>query len=324
MKRVFALIFLFALASPGCKKPPTVDTAPLAAEAEGLQAHESELIGRRGALQRNRSTLTEARKAISDRRAQLGHDSVGQAALDEEEKKLSAKEDDLSKEESTVNQKLDELLKARADLVQKVTQTVQGSAGADPLERAAHREQGVAEREKAVARREADVAEREKGLADRERGQAKREKETCSTVTVAAAPIDTKGAKGLKYSAHDVEPIYKKALKIMAERGILASDLPPGAGKLLDETREAMKSADYVRAKYSADQLLSTVEEIKVDRNFISAKMARLAAAMRGKKLEGEGRKNVETLFQDATANYGDGRFSDANSKINKLFSLLK
>jgi hypothetical protein len=79
-----------------------------------------------------------------------------------------------------------------------------------------------------------------------------------------------------------------------------------------------------VRAKYDADQLLGTVEEIKIDRSFISAKMSRLAAAMHGRKLEGDKRKEVESLFQDATANYGDGKFPQANTKINRLFAMLK
>jgi hypothetical protein len=317
--RVSALVALLCVAGCGHK----VDTAPIAAEEAGLEKSQTELIGRRGALQRERSDLTTKRKELSERRAQLGRDTAGQAALDEEEKKLTAKEAEVFQEESSVNEKLDQLLKARAELVQKATQTVQGGSGADPLERAAHREAGVADREKSVARREADVAQREQALATREQAQAKREKDTCGNV-VGAAPVKFEIPKGLKYSQKDVEPTYRKALKIMSERGILPADLPPGTGKLLDETREAMKAADYVRAKYAADQLLSTVEEIKVDRNFISAKMGRLAGAMKGKKLEGEGRKNVETLFQDATANYGDGRFSDANSKINKLFALLK
>ena len=126
------------------------------------------------------------------------------------------------------------------------------------------------------------------------------------------------------WKAKDVEPTYKKALKLMQERGLLSSDLPPGTAKLVDEVRDAMKKADFVRAKYDADQLLATVEEIKIDRSFISAKMARLSAAMRGKKLEGNDRKVVEDLFQEATANYGDGKFPQANMKINRLFALLK
>lgn len=318
MKRV---LFLGALLAAGCPKPKTVDVTPMTAEDESLQKNESDLIGQRGALQKERKTLAAARQEIIERRKELGHDSAGQAALDEEEKKLLAKETYLEGEESTVNTKLDDLLKQRDDLVKKVTAAVATAPGADPLERAAKREQGVAAREKDVARREADVAEREKQLANRETKEARREKETCGAVAVAPAKIEL--PKGLHYSAHDVEPIYRKALKLMEERGLLPADLPPGASHLLDDTRESMKKADYVRAKYSADQLLATVEEMKVDRAFIAAKMSRLAGAMKGKKLEGEQRKTVEGLFQDATANYGDGKFPQANSKINKLFSLL-
>ena len=121
-------------------------------------------------------------------------------------------------------------------------------------------------------------------LASREATLAKRERDTCGAVAM-PAKIDL--PKGLHYTAKDVEPTYKKALKLMQEKGLLTSDLPPGTSKLVEDTREAMKKADFVRAKYDADQLLATVEEIKIDRSFISAKMARLSAAMRGKKLEG-------------------------------------
>jgi hypothetical protein len=313
---VRALAFAILVAGCGAR---AADVAPLAAEDESLNKNESELVGQRGALQRERKKLTDARAELVDRRKQLGHDSAGQAALDEEEKKLVARENDLDAQESQVNSKLDELLKARGELMKRATQTAVAPSG-DPLERAARREKDVATREKDVAHREAEVADREKQLADREARQARREKETCGAVV--AAPVEL--PKGLKYSARDVEPVYKKALKLMQERGLLAADLPPGSSRLVDETREAMKKADYVRAKYDADQLLATVEEIKIDRGFISAKMARLAAAMHGRKLEGAERKSVDELFQDATANYGDGKFPQANQKINRLFALLK
>ena len=318
MRRAFLLSLLLC----GCPKEKPVDVTPITqAEAE-LQKNEGELIGQRGALQKERQKLAEQRAEIIDRREKLGHDSAGQAALDDEEKKLQARETDLVQQESQVNTKLDDLLKMRGELVQRATSVVATAPGADPLERAARREQSVASREKDVAKREADLAEREKAFAEREKAQAKREKDTCGGVVVAPQKIEL--PKGLHYSAHDVEPIYKKALKLMDERGILTADLPPGASHLVDDTRDSMKKGDYVRAKYDADQLLATVEEIKIDRGFISAKMSRLASAMHGKKLEGDKRKEVDGLFQEATANYGDGKFPQANSRINKLFAILR
>ena len=319
MRRLaFAALILVAA---GCPKKKAADVAPITAEDESLRKNETDLITQRGALQRERKKIADARAEIVERRSQLGHDSAGQAALDEEEKKLLVKENDLSSQESTVNDKLDQLLKMRGELVKRATQVVATAPGADPLERAARREQSVASREKEVAERERDVAAREATLAAREATLAKREKDTCGA---AAMPAKIDLPKGLHYTARDVEPTYKKALKLMQDKGLLSSDLPPGTGKLVEDTREAMKKADYVRAKYDADQLLATVEEIKIDRSFISAKMGRLSAAMRGKKLEGGDKKTVEDLFQEATANYGDGKFPQANTKINRLFALLK
>jgi hypothetical protein len=310
------------LLGPGaCHRNKPADVAPITAEDESLRKNETDLLTQRGMLQRERKKIADARAEIVERRAQLGHDSAGQAALDEEEKKLLARESDLSSQESQVNSKLDELLRMRGDLVKRATQAVAGAPGADPLERAARREKDVAGREKELAAREKELSAREASLAQREAALARRERDTCGA---AAVPAKIELPKGLKYSARDVEPIYRRALKLMHERGILGSDLPPGASRLVEETREAMKKGDYVRAKYDADQLLATVSEIKIDRSFISAKMARLSAAMRGKKLQGNDRKVVEDLFQEATANYGDGKFPQANSKINRLFALLR
>jgi hypothetical protein len=302
-------------------KDKTADVAPIAAEDENLSKNEAELITQRGALQREHKKLADARAELVERRSQVGRDSAGQAALDKEEKDLLAKENDLSQQESQVNTKLDELLKMRGDLIKRATQVASTlGPGGDPLERAAKREQSVASREKEMAGREREMAARERELAAREAVLAKREKETCGAM--AMPKFDP--PKGLHYSARDVEPTYKKALKLMQDKGLLTSDLPPGTSNLVEATREAMKKGDYVRAKYDADQLLAIVDEIKVDRSFISAKMARLSAAMRGKKLEVGDRKAVEDLFQEATANYGDGKFPQANTKINRLFALLK
>ncbi len=315
------LAFAALLVAVACHRSKPADLAPITAEDESLHKNETDLITQRGALQRERKKLADARAEIVERRSQLGHDSAGQAALDEEEKKLQNQETDLSSQESQVNDKLDELLRMRGDLVKRATQVVATAPGADPLERAAKREQSVASREKEVAERERDVAARETTLAAREATLAKRERDTCGAVAI---PTKIEVPKGLHYTAKDVEPTYRKALKLMQEKGLLTSDLPPGTSKLVEDTREAMKKADFVRAKYGADQLLATVEEIKIDRSFISAKMARLSAAMRGKKLAGNDKKTVEDLFQEATANYGDGKFPQANAKINRLFALLK
>ena len=131
-------------------------------------------------------------------------------------------------------------------------------------------------------------------------------------------PVET--PKGTKYNKKDVEPTYEKALKILSQKGILDSDLPPGVANLKDDTRKAMEAGDYGKAKYTADQLLAVANGLKVDRGFLSAKFARVSARMKGKTLSSEGK----SLFEEATENYGDGKFPSANSKLNKIIAMLK
>src|SRR5947199_10165514 len=116
-------LILAVLLCAGCPQK-NVDVTPITQEEQQLQKNETELIGQRGVLQRERKKLAEARAEIVDRREKLGHDSAGQAALDDEEKKLMTRESELSDQETQVNGKLDELLKMRTELVQKATAAV--------------------------------------------------------------------------------------------------------------------------------------------------------------------------------------------------------
>jgi hypothetical protein len=316
--RLFLLGALIAGAGCGQSK---ADLTPITQEDETLKKNEDDLVGQRGALQRERKKLLDERAELAEKR-KAATDKAAAAALDDQEAALTKKETDLVSQEGELSKKLDTLLSQRSELIKKVTE-VPGTAGANnPEERAAKRELGVAQREKELARREAEVAEREATIAVREKDLAKREKETCGVAPVAAAP-KFELPKALKYGQHDVEPVYKKALKAMQEKGLVAADLG-GSSRLVEDTRAAMTAGDYVRAKYDADQLLEEVQNVRVDRAFIAAKMARLSGAMKGKALDGEAKKQSDGLFQEATAAYGDGKFSQANQKINRIFSLLK
>src|SRR5262245_46223528 len=103
------------------RRQPAPDVTPIAAEDESLRQGEDELLAQRGMLQRERKKIADARAELVERRAQLGHDSTGQSALDDEERKLVTREGELTQQEQGVNDKLDQLLKQRAALVQKAT-----------------------------------------------------------------------------------------------------------------------------------------------------------------------------------------------------------
>jgi chromosome segregation ATPase len=312
-------VLLAALLVVACtrSKPDADELGKVAATEKSLEDNEEDLLSQRGSLQRERKKLTDERQALAEKRKTASGSE--RAALDSQEQQLSAKESDLQGKESSLNTKLDELLRQRAEMVQRATAAA--ASGTDPGAQVARRESTVALREKDFARREAEIARRESDLAGRERELVKREREGCTQATQTI--IKTEIPKGLKYGRHEVEPVYRKALKVMQDKGILASDLPPGTARLVDDARSAMESGDYVRAKYAADQLLDVVNELHVDRSFIGAKMNRLSTAMRGKTLPGERRKEVDSLLQEATAAYGDGKFTQANTKINRIFALL-
>lgn len=316
----------FSTGLAGCgqtppKPPSAIDIAPITQEDNSLKRDESSLFTARGALQRERKQIVDERQELAEKRkAVQPSDRAAAAALADQEVALMKKENDLVQKESELSKKLDVLLTQRAQLVQKATLQVAAAPGATSDERAAGREQSVAGREKDLARREAELAAREQAMALRERDLAKREKETCGVApTTTTTTPKQEAPRGLKYTQHDVEPVYEKALRSMQHLGLLASDLP-GRGRLVDETRAAMQAGDYVRAKYAADQLLDEVQGTQIDRAFVQGKMARVSDAMKGKPVEGEAHK----LMQEAITAYSDGKFSLANQKINRLFSLLK
>jgi len=44
---------------------------------------------------------------------------------------------------------------------------------------------------------------------------------------------------------------------------------------------------------------------------------------MKGVKLEDSKQKQVDDLFADATARYGDGDFTGANRKLNQIYAMI-
>ncbi|MBW2735646.1 MAG: hypothetical protein JRH20_24950 [Deltaproteobacteria bacterium] len=169
------------------------------------------------------------------------------------------------------------------------------------------------------------MARREKTLAAREQAFALRQARLCpgraTTTVIQAAPLTRRGGN---YSRSDVEPIYKSALGTMRKRGILVADLPAGMDRMVTDIRHAVSKGNYTKARYAAEQLLSAVRAIRVDRAFIGAKIGRLSAATRRRPPKSGKKAKVGRLFQLATADYGDGRFKAANKKLNRIYALLR
>ncbi len=280
-----------------------------------LTASEDALLGRRDALLNMRQSISEKRAALeAERTAALA--AGGDTA--EIDKKLKA----VAEEEKSVATQEGELLKTTKELVnqRRELQASAGGGGGDPAAQVASREAGIANREKQIARRESEVASRESAVSAREEGLASKWKDSCAVAAPATTIIRTVDTKGSSYTKKDVEPLLKKARRDMGKKGLLKSDLPDQAKGLEKEANDGMAAGDYGRARLAATQLLATVKGIKINKQFIAAKIARLNQRIGGKSLSSKS----EALFREATSSYGDAKFSAANGKLNKIYGSLR
>lgn len=313
MSRWLAVVLVTALGLSGCKGKD--EAAPPAAPDPKAQQEQADLLARRDALLKSRQALKDEQAKVEEQRRVLAQQGGDTSELDKKAQELASQNDKLAADES---QLLDQFERT-------ITELQSARQGADQSAQVAARETSMATREKQVAGREADVARREALLADRERAQAVREKETCSgggapTTTI----IQQVDAKGSKYTKRDVEPLLKASRDQMSRKGMLGSDLPAQAQGLEREATKAMGEGDFGTAYYAARQLAQTVAATNIDRAFVSNKIARLSARMKGATLDGGKQKQVDDLFVDATSKYGDGDFAGANRKLNQIYGLVQ
>lgn len=301
-------------------------------EDSKLKSSTEDLLRKRGALVRLRKKLSKKRSELENKKKNLAAgDKAAVEALEKEEAQLLKKERELFRQEGTVNRKLLNLLEKRSTLLSKANQALSTAASSAGAPKAARREAAVANREKQLAQREKELAKREAALAKREAEMARREKELakgCAAMTpsfsisTVEVPRGSGGAR--KYSKSDVKSVYDKALHVMSRRGIRTSDLPSAVRKLKSDIRSYLRKKEYYRGKYASDQFLKIVRSIKIDRAFVSAKMARLNRRIQRKKLSSSKENKVNELFRQATQAYGDAKFRRANAKLNRIYSVMR
>jgi outer membrane murein-binding lipoprotein Lpp len=312
---IVAAVVLGAAALFGCKGDDSKSEPIVSAEqSEELNASEDALLGKRDALFNMRRDIQSKREALDKERVLIREQGGDTSEVDAKARALLDEEKALSTRENSLNRAMEDFSKGRREIIAAVSGAGGAAAGVSG------REAGVASREKDLARRERDLAAREASLSRREEGLATKWKDECAaggglTQTI----IRTVDAKGSSYTQKDVEPLLSKARREMGKKGLLMSDLPQQARGLEAEANTGMKNGDFGRARLAASQLLGTVRNIKINKAFISAKIQRLNARMRGKTLS----KKAEGLFREATSLYGDAKFSQSNSKLNKIAASL-
>ena len=278
-----------------------------------LAASEDALLGKRDALFNMRQSLSDKRADLATKRAQVQKAGGDTTEIDARARALAKEETELSAQETELIRSSKELVRQRREFVEAL------SGGGGASNQMVSREAGVAGRERQLARRETDVAAREAAVSKREEGLASKWKEGCSAGATQTI-IRTVDTKGSSYTKKDVEPLLSKARRAMSKKGLLKSDLPEQAKGLEKEANDGMKDADYGRARLAASQLFGTIKAIKINKAFIAAKISRLNQRMGGRRLS----KKSEGLFREATANYGDAKFSSANKKLNKIYASLR
>lgn len=318
---VFIAICAACAVGSGCKGEAgeAAASSAVAEDSKKVAAEEEDLLARRDSLFSSRKELRAKRKELDAEHQRIIAAGGDTTEVIKKKEELAVEEAGLSEKETELNAKLDELLAQRRAITQALV-----SSGSDKTARIAAREAGMSERERALALREERVSRREASLADRERELARFKIEKCGGSATPTTIIQTVDAKGSKYTKRDVEPVLKRARREMSKKGILRSDLPAAAQGLEKEATGAMGEGDYGRARFAAAQLLATVRSTKINRGFVSAKIGRLSSAMKGKTLGSSKQKQVDKLFREATANYGDGRFGSANRRLNKIYAMIR
>ena len=299
----------------GCKDDSESKSDPaLQDKTAELAGDEESLLQRRDALLKARRKLRDKRNELAAERKRVIESGGDTTEVDQKQAELTQQEESLGAEENELNDEFGKFLKEQRGLLADIANKGDNSA------RIALREGTVASREQSIASREAKLSERERSLAEREAALAKRERETCGVASmpqIVAAPPPA----GTTYRKKDVAPLLQKARRNMAKKGILRSDLPAPAQELEKEATDAMKKGDYGSAHFAAKQLKATVDSIRIDRAFIQAKFNRLSATM--KKTPAKDEKKANNLFKEATKQYGDGKYSRANKRLNQIYNLL-
>jgi hypothetical protein len=295
------LSLTLVLVVTACKGKGDASAAPDPAAIKAQQ----ELVERRDALMAQRKNLEGERDKIDEQIKQVTATGGDASELAKKRAALDSQIENQSSDLTSLTSKLDQVV-ARGDQAAGI----------------AAREASMGSREKTVASREAQFSEREKAIAAREAALAIREKETCGA-GVAPMIVQVAAPKGSNYTKKDIEPLLGKARATMQKKGLVSSDLGPAAG-LETESTNAMRDNDWGKAYLAAAQLAATVDAIKVDKNFIGAKAARLQAHIRSSKRDEATQQMLADGMKEIMQKFGDGDFNAANRKLNELAGKVK
>ncbi len=330
MKNSLSIIFLglclsaslLACDKKGADKQNDQDlTIVVEADRSKITKEEQELRARQAAFEMEKKRLREERAKLMKEKDSLS-DKSSLAHIKQLEQQLWQKEKRMWKKEAELEQVRQSIAENKDELLAKVS----GVHGGGDL----------AKRERELARREAKLAKRERELTDastnavtsrldkleQRMAELTRAVEKLASIKPVSMPR-MRSSSGI-VSRKQSKKTFAKASALMKKKGLLWGDLPGDLSGLRDDFYSAQKSGDYGRANDSAEQLLASVRQMKIDSDFITGKFSRLNALIARKPVKAKDKKKVSSSLRKATQLVGDGQFVKANWELNRIFALLR
>jgi hypothetical protein len=300
--RFVGFVLVLALVA-GCKSKGEAEAAP---DPAALKAQQ-DLLARRDKLLEQQQELQQKKSKINDEITEIEKQGGDASAKKKEAADLDTQiTNSVGTQLQDLNSKLD---------------TIKTSG--DRSAQIATREAEVANREAQVAARERSIAEREKSLIQRDSDLANRWKDSCAS-TAAPVIIQQAPPKGGSYSKKEVSDMIARARAGMAKKGVLNADLPTAAQSLEDTAGKALADNNTDKAYFAANQLVSMVDGIVINRDFIKLKMARVQAQLKSSKQDDATNQQLSGILKEVISNFGDGDFNAANKRLNQLVSQLR
>jgi hypothetical protein len=299
--RIVGLLLVLTLIGGGSGCSNKGDAASASPDPAALKAQQ-ELVARRDALLAERKKLESQRDQVETEIKDITAKGGDTTDLVKKRTEIETKIQNQVTEVSSVDGKIDQLIATTGNM--------------------SSRETALALREKDLAAREAAFAARQAEWVKLQDGAAARWKEQCSA---GGAPMIVlpPPSKGGNYGRSDVEGVYNRAKTVMRQKGLLTSDLGPGAGAEA-EMQQAMSKQDWVAAWAAATQLVRYAEAIKIDKAFINAKMLRLSQRLKAHKPDDALQKQVEAGLSDVANLFVAGNHVAANARLNQLYAQVK
>ncbi|MEK6608348.1 MAG: serine/threonine-protein kinase [Myxococcota bacterium] len=117
-----------------------------------------------------------------------------------------------------------------------------------------------------------------------------------------------------------VQALLREARELMHQRGLLSEDAPEAFSRWATLSRDLALGQDVTEA---ARVLRDDVASIAIDRGFVERKLARLDRRLAATRLRDDDDARARSLARAALDDALDGRFVDANRRLNDLDALL-